>query len=98
MDDQKKALNVEISPEQAEGIYANFVLIAHSHSEFIFDFARMVPGSTRVKVYSRLIMTPQNAHLLRDALNENLKKYEERFGKIEISGKESKEFGFKTNA
>jgi hypothetical protein len=33
--------------------------------------------------------------LLKNALDENLKKYEERFGKIKIFGKEDKEIGFK---
>jgi hypothetical protein len=95
MNEKKTQINIEISPEQAEGIYSNFVLIAHSPSEFILDFARMVPGSQKAKVYARIIMTPQNALLLREALNENLKKYEERFGKIKTFGKTPKEIGFK---
>jgi len=95
MDEKKPQFNVEISSEQSEGIYSNFVLIAHSPSEFILDFARMLPGLKKAKVFSRIIMTPQNALLLRDALNENIKKYEERFDKIKIFGKEQKEIGFK---
>jgi hypothetical protein len=95
MNDKKPQLNVEISPEHAEGIYSNFVLIAHSPSEFILDFARMVPGVQKTKVYARIIMNPQNSLLLRNALDENIKKYEERFGKIKIFGKEQKGIGFK---
>jgi hypothetical protein len=95
MDPKKPQINVELSSEQAEGIYSNFVLITHSPSEFILDFARMVPGVQKTKVYVRVIMNPQNALLLKNALDENLKKYEERFGKIKIFGKEDKEIGFK---
>lgn len=95
MNEKKPQLSVEISPEHSEGIYSNFVLIAHSPSEFILDFARMLPGLKKAKVFTRIIMTPQNALLLRDALDENIKKYEERFGKIKIFGKEQKEIGFK---
>uniref|UniRef100_A0A7C4X9T1 DUF3467 domain-containing protein n=1 Tax=candidate division WOR-3 bacterium TaxID=2052148 RepID=A0A7C4X9T1_UNCW3 len=96
MNEQKgQPINVEIAPEHSEGVYSNFVLIAHSPSEFILDFARMLPGLQKAKVFSRIIMTPQNAYLLKDALEENLKKYEERFGKIKIFGREEKEIGFK---
>ncbi len=96
MNEQKgHPINVEITPEHSEGVYSNIVLIAHSPSEFILDFARMLPGLQKAKVFSRIIMTPQNAYLLKEALEENLKKYEERFGKIKIFGKEEKEIGFK---
>ncbi len=95
MEDKKPQISVELSPEQSEGIYSNFVLIAHSPSEFILDFARILPGLQKAKVFSRVIMTPQNAYLLKNALDENLKKYEERFGKIKIFGKDDKEIGFK---
>jgi len=96
MDEKKQQqINVEITPEQSEGIYSNFVLIAHSPSEFILDFARIVPGLQKTKVFSRIIMTPQNAFLLKEALEQNLKTYEERFGKIKIFGREEKEIGFK---
>lgn len=95
MNNKKPQINVEVSPEQAEGIYSNAVFIAYSPSEFILDFARLVPGSPKAKVYARIIMNPQNALLLRNALDENLKKYEERFDKIKIFGKAPKEIGFK---
>ncbi len=95
MEEKRPQISIELSPEQAEGIYSNFVLITHSPSEFILDFARMVPGVQKTKVYARVIMNPQNILLLKSALDENLKKYEERFGKIRIFGKEDKEIGFK---
>lgn len=67
-------LVLKISPEYSEGVYSNIVLIAHSPSEFILDFARILPGLQKAKVFSRIIMTPQNAHLLKEALEDNLKK------------------------
>ena len=89
-------LDVEIKPEQAEGIYSNLVLIAHSPSEFILDFARMLPGLPKARVVSRILMSPQHVELLRRALDENIKKYESTYGKIEIHDKPgaSKEMGF----
>ncbi|MEO0091845.1 MAG: DUF3467 domain-containing protein [candidate division WOR-3 bacterium] len=92
----KPPINIEIGEKESEGIYSNFVLIAHSASEFIIDFARMLPGLPKAKVFSRIVMTPQHAKLLLNALEENIKKYEDRFGKIKLLGKEEeiKGFGF----
>jgi len=94
MEESKTPLKIEISPEQSEGIYANGVGIHHTPSEFILDFLRVLPGAQKAKVFTRIIMTPQNVLLLRSALEDNVKKYEDRFGKIKIFGKEEKEIGF----
>lgn len=53
-------VQVEIGEKESEGIYSNFVLIAHSPSEFIIDFARMLPGLPKAKVFARIVMTPQH--------------------------------------
>ena len=95
MEQAKKPLNIEISPEQSEGIYANGVGIHHTPSEFILDFLRVLPGAQKAKVFTRIIMTPQNVLLLKNALDENIKKYEENFDKIKIFGKKKEEIGFK---
>lgn len=98
MQEEPKAppVSVEIGEKESEGIYSNFVLIAHSASEFIIDFARILPGLPKAKVFSRIVMTPQHAKLLLQALDENIKKFEDRFGKIKITGKEepTKGLGF----
>ncbi len=95
MQDDKKHIDIELSAEQSEGIYANGVGISHTPSEFILDFMRFLPGAQKAKVFARIIMTPQNAHILKQALEQHLQKYEERFGKIKIFGKPAKEIGFK---
>jgi hypothetical protein len=85
---QGPPVQIEIGEKESEGVYSNFVLIAHSASEFIIDFARILPGLPKAKVFSRIVMTPQHAQLLHNALSDNIKKYEERFGKIKLHGKE----------
>ncbi|MBN2538179.1 DUF3467 domain-containing protein [candidate division WOR-3 bacterium] len=85
---QGQPVQVEIGEKESEGIYSNFVLIAHSPSEFIIDFARILPGLPKAKVFSRIVMTPQHAQLLHGALTENLKKFEDRFGPIKVQGKD----------
>ena len=85
---QGPPVQIEIGEKESEGVYSNFVLIAHSGSEFIIDFARILPGLPKAKVFSRIVMTPQHSLLLHNALAENIKKYEDRFGKIKLHGKE----------
>lgn len=89
---------VQIDPTEAEGIYANLVLIAHSPSEFILDFARMLPGLQRAKVFSRIILTPQTAQSLLRGLEARVKAFESQHGKIHAQGDSTpnRDIGFKT--
>ncbi len=81
MEDNKPKNNneiqVELSEEMAQGTYANLAVISHSASEFILDFIRVVPGAPKAQVKSRVILTPDNAHRLYLALQDNLKKFED---------------------
>ncbi len=76
-------LNIDL-PAELEAIYANFVIITHSSSEVVLDFARVLPNVPKGKVHARILMTPMNAKLLHRALGENLKKFESQFGEIRL--------------
>jgi hypothetical protein len=87
MEDSKKGkapnqINIELTEEIAEGVYANLAMIAHSNSEFVIDFIRLMPGVPKAKVKSRIVITPEHAKRLLYALKENIDKYEESFGVI----------------
>ena len=75
-------INIELSEEIAEGEYANLAMIAHSNSEFVIDFIRLMPGVPKAKVKSRIVITPEHAKRLLNALNDNIQKYEDTFGAI----------------
>lgn len=77
-------LQIELKEEVAEGIYSNLAVIAHSSSEFVIDFVRLVPGVAKAQVKSRIIMTPEHAKRLAFALQDNLRKYESQFGEIRL--------------
>ncbi len=81
----KNQINIELSEDVAEGIYANLAMIAHSNSEFVIDFIRLMPGVPKAKVKSRVVITPEHAKRLLKALADNIKKYEETFGAIKQS-------------
>lgn len=76
-------LNIEISEEIAEGVYANLVIITHSHAEFVIDFVNVMPGTPKSKVKSRMILTPQHAKRFMKALTENVSRFEALNGKIQ---------------
>ena len=90
---KQQRINVELGEKESEGIYSNLALISHSPSEFIIDFARVMPGVQKTKVYARIVMTPAHAKMLLSALEQNIKKYEGQFGAIKIFGKEEREKG-----
>ena len=80
--EQQPQINIELDEKTAEGIYSNLAIINHSHSEFVLDFIAMMPGVPKAKVKSRLILTPQHAKRLLNALAENIKKFESQHGII----------------
>ena len=67
-------INIEIDDKVADGIYSNFAVIAHSSSEFVLDFIRLMPGSEKGQVKSRVILAPEQAKRLLISLQENIKR------------------------
>jgi hypothetical protein len=84
MENQENQFNIELSQEVAEGIYSNLAIISHSSSEFVIDFIRIMPGTPKANVKSRIILTPEHAKRLLMALQDNIAKYESIFGKIKV--------------
>lgn len=83
-------ISIELSEEIAEGEYANLATIAHSNSEFVIDFIRLMPGTPKAKVKARIIITPEHAKRLLSALEDNINKYEDSFGAIKQAESTSK--------
>ena len=87
MDDQKDQpqqppIRITLDEAVAQGEYVNFANIIHSPSEFVIDLGRVVPGRNDVKIYSRVIMTPLHAKQFIDALGQNIKLFEQKYGEI----------------
>ena len=75
-------LNIELPEEIAEGIYSNLAILTHSNAEFVIDFIKMMPGTPKAKVKSRILLTPQHAKRLLKALQDNINKFEAAHGHI----------------
>ena len=80
----KGQLQIELKEDIAEGVYANLAVIAHSSSEFVVDFVRIMPGVAKAQVKSRIVMTPEHVKRLMFALQDNVRKYETQFGEINM--------------
>lgn len=80
--EQTRNLALDISPDEMLGTYANLAIISHSPSEFVIDFARLMPGVESAKVVRRVIMTPDHTKRLLRALSENVRRFENEFGEI----------------
>ena len=98
MDKSQPRITVDLGEKEAEGIYANLAIISHSPSEFILDFARLLPGLPKSKVFARIVMTPQNAKALLKTLETNIERFENTHGEIRLKGKDGQNgIGFQTN-
>ncbi len=87
MEDKNRNQNqmqIEVPQDIAQGEYANFAIITHSSSDFVLDFARVLPGVPKTQVKSRVILAPEHAKRLLFALQENITRYEREFGSIKI--------------
>jgi hypothetical protein len=93
---QSHQVRIEISDDIADGIYTNIAFIATNNSEFILDFARFLPGNTRGKVVSRIVMNPINAKGFLKSLSEAVERFEKQFGTIS-SESSTKNIGFTIN-
>jgi len=76
-------IHIDIDEATAQGAYINLVLLNHNDNEFVLDFAYVQPGAPRARVRSRIIVSPRHAKRLLHALEGNIRRYEERFGKIQ---------------
>ena len=83
-ENKQHGIDIELDAEVAQGHYSNLAIISHSTSEFILDFAAILPGLPKAKVKSRIILTPEHAKRLLLSLQENVARYETNVGRIEI--------------
>ncbi|MBN1823792.1 MAG: DUF3467 domain-containing protein [Endomicrobiales bacterium] len=82
---QKNEIQIEIDDATAQGAYSNLALISHTENEFIVDFIFIQPRAPKSKVRSRVITSPGHVKRLIAALQENVTRYEARFGEIKLA-------------
>lgn len=85
----KKPNNIKVNfPAHLQaGVYTNNILVAHTREEFVMDFSFVTPPVGTV--IARIITSPGHMKRIISALQDNVKKYEAKFGTI-IQAKEPK--------
>jgi len=78
---KKKAIQIKMPEEVARGAYANAMAVFHTREEFVLDFLNVFPPSGIGT--ARVITRPGHIKRIIQALQENLKRYEDRFGTVE---------------
>ncbi len=79
-------IQIQLDDDVAQGMYVNLALVNHTETEFTIDLMYLQPQQPRAKVRARMISSPKHTKRLMFALQENLRRYEERFGQIDLSG------------
>lgn len=77
-------LPIEIDPTTANGVFVNMAMLNHNETEFTLDLVYLQPHPPKAVVRARAITTPKHAKRLLHALQDNIAKYEARFGTIEL--------------
>src|SRR3989344_4153500 len=85
-------MEIKIADNFAGGEYANAMQVAHTKDEVLLTFFNIVSPSGRV--VSKIITNPGHLKRMIAALNDNLKRYEEKFGIVEAAESPKKEIGF----
>jgi hypothetical protein len=78
-------LQIQLDDDVANGHYANMALVNHTETEFTLDFIYVQPQQPKARVRSRIITSPKHMKRLLLALQDNVNKYEGRYGVIEVS-------------
>lgn len=75
----KPPINILVNPEVQKGVYSNVALIHHTKNEYIMDFLLQFGGEAQL--VSRIILSPDHMKALQKAINQNIEKYENEYGK-----------------
>ncbi len=81
---QTVQLQIEIDPVTANGAFVNMALVNHTETEFTLDLVYVQPQAPKATVRARAITTPKHMKRLLHALQDNVSKYEARFGAIDL--------------
>jgi len=94
MDEQKhgEQIPIDFPPSLRGGVYCNTMTVTHTKEEFIMDFMMVAPPVGAIT--ARVIMSPGHVKRTILALQDNFKKYEEKFGKVQEAVEPPRKLGF----
>ena len=77
---KKRELPIKMPESVLPGVYSNQMMISHTREEFLIDFMNLFPPQGVVN--ARVIVSPGHLKRMIRALQDNLSRYETRFGPI----------------
>ncbi len=92
MEQIQQQIQIKASDEKLKGEYSNVMQILHTKEEFVLDFMNVFPPTGTLN--SRVILSPGHFKRMVSAMEENLKKYEEVNGPIEVAEAPKSGIGF----
>lgn len=93
MDQQpQQQIQIKADDKDLKGKYSNLMQITHTQEEFVLDFFFAVPPQGTLA--SRVILSPGHLKRMVAALQDNIEKYESKFGKIEKADSPQSSIGF----
>ena len=83
-----RKMQIQSDPQITAGVYSNLMMVSHRKEEFVLDYLFVHPqrsqaGDGVANLRSRVITSPEHAKRIVRALEDNLRRYEEKFGAIE---------------
>jgi hypothetical protein len=84
-------IQLELDPSTANGVFVNSAFVNHTETEFTLDLIYIQPAppgppgqALKATVRARAITTPKHMKRLLQAIQDNLTKYEARFGAVDV--------------
>lgn len=90
----QQQIQIKITDDVLKGVPANMMAVSHSKEEFVLDFMNIYPAQGQGIVTSRIVTSPGHMKRVLLALQDNVKKYESQFGKIEEAAAPGQGIGF----
>ncbi len=79
-----RQLQIITGDEMARGRYSNNMAVSHSPEEFIIEWLLNSPSGTHL--VSRVIVSPGHMKRIIEALSDNMRKYEGKYGPVRAIG------------
>ncbi len=89
-------IQIKADDQTLQGKYTNNMQVTHTKEEFVLDFFNILPPTGQL--VSRVIANPSHYKRILKAMQENLKLYEDKFGKVsDTDAPAERKIGFKTD-
>lgn len=97
MEEKDKSMDIQVQADDQTltGKYSTMAQVTHTAEEFWIDFYAILPNPHIARLLARIIISPEHAKRLGNAIVDNVSKYEGKFGVIDEARSPVPNLGFK---